>query len=148
MTKKLLFAGFILLAVTALVMAADAVSGKWTWEQAGRDGGPGRPQSITLKADGANLTGTVSGGMGGRMGGGAPGAGGPGAGGPPPETAISNGKVNGNTVTFEVTREFGGNTMTTKYEGVVAGTEMKLKITRTGQDGTPRTNEVTAKKAN
>jgi hypothetical protein len=144
MTKKLLFAGFLLLAIAGLVMAADAVSGKWTWEQAGRNGNPGRPQSVTLKASGATLTGAMAGGMGR---GGAPGAGAPGAGGPPPETAISNGKVNGNTVTFEVTRETPNGAMTTKYEGTVAGDEMKLKITRTGQDGTPQTTEVTAKRA-
>jgi hypothetical protein len=145
MTKKLLFVGFILLAVAGLVMAADAVTGKWAWETPGRNGGPARPQSVTLKADGANLTGTVAGGMGGRgMGGG---AGAPGAGGPPPETKISNGKVNGNTVTFEVTRETPNGAMTTKYEGTVAGDEMKLKVTRTGQDGTPQTTEVTAKRA-
>ena len=29
----------------------------------------------------------------------------------------------------------------------VSGDEMKLKITRTGQDGTPMTNEVTAKRS-
>ena len=34
-------------------------------------------------------------------------------------------------------REFNGNTMVTKYEGTVNGDELKLKITRTGQDGTP-----------
>lgn len=144
MTKKLLFAGILLLAVAALVMAADAVSGKWTWEQAGRNGGQARPQSVTLKVDGDKLTGTVSGGMGGRgMGGGgnAP------AGGPPAESPISNGKVNGNTVTFDVTRESPNGAMTTKYEGTVSGDEMKLKVTRTVQ-GEARTTDVTAKRSN
>jgi hypothetical protein len=40
-----------------------------------------------------------------------------------------------------------GNTMITKYEGVVSGDELKLKITRNGQDGTPMTNEVVAKRS-
>ena len=37
--------------------------------------------------------------------------------------------------------------MVQKYEGVLNGDELKLKITRTGQDGTPMTNEVVAKRA-
>jgi hypothetical protein len=40
----------------------------------------------------------------------------------------------------------GGQSMTTKYEGTVSGSELKLKITRDGQNG-PQTSEVTAKKA-
>ena len=44
-------------------------------------------------------------------------------------------------------REFNGNTMMTKYEGTVNGDEMKLKITRNGQDGTPMTTEVVAKRS-
>ena len=44
--------------------------------------------------------------------------------------------------------EFNGNTMVIKYEGVVNGDEIKLKITRNGQDGTPMTTDVVAKRAN
>jgi hypothetical protein len=65
----------------------------------------------------------------------------------PPPTEITDGKVDGNNVSFTVKREFNGNSMVTKYEGTVSGDEMKLKITRTGQDGTPMTNEVTAKRS-
>ena len=60
MTKKLLFVITILLVASFALMAAD-VSGKWTFEQPGRGGGPGRPVTITLKADGAKLTGSVPG---------------------------------------------------------------------------------------
>jgi hypothetical protein len=133
----------VLLVVAVVAMAADTITGKWTWEMAGRQGGTPRPQSVTLKADGATLTGTITGGMGGRGGGG----GGAAPAGPPPEQAISNGKIDGNKVTFDVVRETPNGTMTTKYEGTVNGDEMKLKITRTGQDGTPQTNEVTAKRS-
>jgi hypothetical protein len=131
MTKKLLFVMTILLVASFALMAAD-VSGKWTFEQPGRGGNPGRPVTITLKADGSTLTGTMP--AGGRGGGGDP-------------VAISDGKVDGNNVSFTVKREFNGNTMITKYEGTVNGDEMKLKITRTGQDGTPMTNEVVAKRS-
>jgi hypothetical protein len=134
MTKKLFFVMTILLVASCALMAAD-VSGKWTYEAPGRGGNPGRPTTITLKADGATLTGTV------------PGGGRPGDT-PPPPIEITDGKVDGNKISFTVKREFNGNTMVTKYEGVVSGDEIKLKITREGMDGTPVTNEVVAKRAN
>jgi len=49
-------------------------------------------------------------------------------------------------VSFTVKREMNGNTMVTKYEGTVNGDEMKLKITRDGQNG-PTTTDVVAKKS-
>jgi hypothetical protein len=132
MTKKLLFVMTILLVASFALMAAD-VSGKWTFEQPGRGGNPGRPVTITLKADGSTLTGTMPGG--GR--GGAPGD----------PIAISDGKIDGANISFTVKREMGGNTMIQKYEGVVSGDELKLKITRNGQDGAPVTTEVVAKRS-
>jgi hypothetical protein len=132
MTKKLLFVITIALVFAFAAMAADA-TGKWTFEQPGRGGGPGRPTTITLKQDGAKLTGSVPGfGRGGDN--------------PPPPSEIKDGKVDGDKVSFTVTREFNGNSMTTKYEGTISGDEMKLKITRDGQNG-PQTTEVTAKRS-
>jgi hypothetical protein len=138
MTKKLLIAGTILLAVALVALAADAVTGKWVFETQGRDGTP-RQTTLNLKADGAKLTGDVAGGMGGRGGGG---------GGAPEATPISNGKVDGNNVAFDVTRDMGGQSFTIKYEGVVSGSEMKLKITRPDFQGggAPVVSEATAKK--
>ena len=132
MTKKLLFVTTILLVVAFVAVAAD-VSGKWTFEAPGRGGNPGRPTTITLKADGMKLTGTV------------PGGGGKGA--PPTEVEITNGKVDGNNIYFEVKRSMGGNDVVFKYEGTLDGDTMKLKITRPGQDGSPVTTEATAKRA-
>jgi hypothetical protein len=148
MTKKLLFAGMILLVVAFVVLAADSVTGKWGYEMAGRNGGPGRPVTLDLTANGATLTGTVTGmGGGGRgMGGG---GGAPGGGAPPAPTPqpISNGKVDGNNITFDVSREGPNGAMVTKYVGVVAGSELKLKVTAPGRGGgDPVTTEVTAKK--
>jgi hypothetical protein len=131
MTKKLLFVTTILLVVAIAAFAAD-VSGKWTYEQPGRGGGPGRPVTITLKQDGSKLTGSVPG-----MGRGDN---------PPPPTEITNGRVEGDKVSFEVVREFNGNKMVSKYEGTVSGDEMKLKVTRDTQNG-PVTNDVTAKRS-
>ena len=132
MTKKLLFVLTILLVASFALMAAD-VSGKWTFEQPGRGGNPGRPVTITLKADGSTLTGTMpAGGRGGA---------------PADPIAITDGKIDGNNISFTVKRDMNGTTMVTKYDGVVAGDELKLKITRTGQDGTPTTTEVVAKRS-
>ena len=133
MTKKLLFVVTIALVFVFAAMAAD-VTGKWTFEQPGRGGNPGRPVTITLKQDGAKLTGSVPGmGRGGDN--------------PPPPTEITDGKVDGNNVSFTVKRTTPNGDFVTKYEGTVNGDEMKLKITRTGQDGTPMTNEVVAKRS-
>jgi hypothetical protein len=130
MTKKLFFVITILLVASCALLAAD-VSGKWTYEQPGRGGGPGRPVTITLKQDGAKLTGSVPGYSRG--------------GGEVPATEITDGKVDGNNVSFTVKREFNGNTMVQKFEGTADGDTMKLKITRDTQNG-PMTNEVTAKR--
>jgi hypothetical protein len=53
------------------------------------------------------------------------------------EVPISNGKIDGNNIAFEVTREIMGNSRTTKYEGVLSGSDLKIKIIQ---------QEVTAKK--
>lgn len=155
MTKKLLFVSAVLLAMVFAAVAADSITGKWTFEQpmmgrGGPGGGPGGPGggapgggnmpprivTLDLKANGAALTGTIL--QPGRPGGDAP-----------APTEIKNGKVDGNKITFDVTRESQMGAMTTKYEGTVSGAEMKLKITRPGfQGGDPVTSEATAKKAN
>jgi hypothetical protein len=143
MTKKLLFVGTILLVVVCVAMAADAITGKWTMSQEGRNGGPARVTTFDLKADGSTLTGTVLAPMGGRGGGGGGAA--PAA---PTPTAISNGKVNGSTITFDVTRDMGGQSMTTKYEGTVNGDTLHLKITRPDMGNGPQPpTEADAKRA-
>ncbi|MGA3015589.1 MAG: hypothetical protein ABSF62_00625 [Bryobacteraceae bacterium] len=144
MTKKLLFVTTLLLVVAFVAFAAD-VTGKWTYEMAGRNGGPGRPTTITLKQDGTKLTGSIPAMMGGRRGGG----GGGDTAAPPPDQEISNGKVDGNKIYFEVKRTTQNGDMVTKYEGTLDGDSLKLKITRPamgGQDAPPPT-EVVAKRA-
>jgi hypothetical protein len=134
MTKKLLLVATILLVVTFVAFAAD-VSGKWTYQQPGRGGGDPVPVTITLKADGAKLTGSV------------PGFGRGGGGGTPSE--ISNGKVTGDSIYFEVKRAGrDGNEMIIKYEGTLSGDDLKLKITRPAFGGgdAPPPMEVTAKR--
>jgi len=98
---------------TLTMMAADA-TGKWTAEMQGRNG---NTQTVTmnLKADGNALTGTVSGRMG--------------------DTDISNGKVDGDNVTFDVVREFNGNKMTQHYAGTLDGDTIHFTIKMEGGMG-------------
>ena len=110
----------LLLSVAAY--AAD-VTGKWTAEVAGRNGQT-RTQNFTFNADGAKLTGTL--------------------GGPQGDTAIADGKIDGDNISFTVTREFNGNSMKLSYTGAVSGDEIKMKQTREGAD---RVQEFTAKRA-
>jgi len=128
MTKKLLFVT-ILLALAFTLLAAD-VNGKWTFEQQGRGGNP-VTVTLTLKAEGSQLTGTVSRpGRDGNM-----------------ETPITDGKIDGNNISFKTSMSYGGNSFTTDYSGTVSGDEIKLKVTRPGRDGNTMTSEVTAKRA-
>jgi hypothetical protein len=128
MTKKLLFVVAILCALTLAVYAAD-VSGKWTWEQAGRQGGNPTTSTLVLKVDGNTLTGSLDAGRGG-------------------PSDISNGTVNGNTITFDVKREFNGNTMSTSYKGTLDGDTLTIEYTRPGRGGgEPTPVKVTAKRA-
>ncbi|HMD49357.1 MAG TPA: hypothetical protein VKG79_09680 [Bryobacteraceae bacterium] len=117
--KLYTFLAGLLLAMVAL--AADP-SGKWTYETLGRNG----PQTVTLtlKASGDALTGSVSGGRGGPV-------------------DISDGKVSGDDISFNVVREFNGNSITQKYKGKVSADSIELTIE--GGRGGPVT--VTAKKS-
>jgi hypothetical protein len=135
MTKKLLFVTTILLVVALAAFAAD-VTGKWTYQRPGRNGGDPTPVTITLKADGATLTGSTPG-MGGR------------GGAAPADTPITNGKVTGDKIYFEVARpgRNGGDPTITKYEGTVSGDTLNLKITQPGRGGgDPTTTEFVAKR--
>ncbi|MGD0500386.1 MAG: hypothetical protein ABSC23_18345 [Bryobacteraceae bacterium] len=133
MTKKVVLAGMVLLVVALVALAADAVTGKWVYQQPGRGGGDPVQVTLDLKADGANLTGSV---LMPAFGGGAP-----------APIAISNGKADGNNISFDVVREYNGNSMKSSYKGVVSGSDMKLSVTRMGRDGTPTTTDFAAKKS-
>jgi hypothetical protein len=111
------------LLVVSLCLAAAAadISGKWTAQVPGRQGV--RDTTFVLKADGDKLTGTMN--VEGQ------------------ETPLVNGKVAGDTITFETTVERGGNTIKQTYTGKMAGNEIQFK--REGGRGPAR--EFTAKRA-
>ena len=108
-----------LLCAATLAHAADA-NGKWSWVSPGRNGGPDRTNTLTLKVEGSKLSGNV---------------GAPNREGKVTETAIADGKLDGDAVTFSVTREFNGNSFTAKYNGKVAADEItgKIETTRNGE---------------
>ena len=121
MTKTRLFVVFGVLAIALAAWAAD-VSGVWVADVPGREGQT-RQMTFTFKADGESLTGTVGTARG--------------------ETPISDGKVSGDDISFAVKMEFGGNSMTMQYKGVVSGDQIKFTSQREGAD---RTREFLAKR--
>lgn len=103
--KKLISLCALFALTTVMALAAD-VTGTWKGEAPAN--GKGGPPNFTFKQAGETLTGSTTGRGG--------------------ETAISNGKVDGDKVSFEVSREMGGNTVVIKYSGTVEGTTMKLTM--------------------
>jgi hypothetical protein len=101
--KILLIGAVVLLALTA-AYAAD-ITGKWVAEMQGRNGPT--QTTFTFKVDGAKLTGTMQG-----------------AQGEPAE--ITEGKVDGDNISFVVVRNMGGNEMKITYKGKVSGDEFKF----------------------
>ncbi len=94
------------------VALAAGVDGKWVGQIPGRDGAM-QETVITLKAEGEKLTGTITGRGG--------------------ETAISDGTIKGDDVSFKVVREFNGNKFTMAYKGKLAGDEIKFTRTFEGE---------------
>ena len=130
------------LALTALVFALGSVTalaadfnGKWSADIPGRNGNTQTTTfTFTVDATAMTVTGTVSGRMG--------------------DTPITNGKVTADTITFDVVRNFNGNSITMSYSGKADGDT--IKFTRTfsgggmgggGNGGPPSPQEFTAKRA-
>lgn len=115
-----------LLAMLPMFLATPVqaqVTGDWTitYSQMGRQGGAAREVSmdITFQQDETEVTGTTMMAMGGR--GGA-------AGGTPPapqEVAISDGKMEGNELTFTINRGMGERTISMVFTGTVDGAAME-----------------------
>jgi len=105
MKARVLLIGMIsLLALLATAWAAD-VAGKWVAQVPGRQGAM-TENTFNFKVDGAALTGTLTT--------------------PQGETALSDGKVSGDDISFTVVRKFGENEMKILYKGKVAGDEIKF----------------------
>ena len=99
-----------LLTLAALVLAVPAfcADATGTWKGSVETPNGARETTIKLKAEGAKLTGTVSGRQ--------------------SDSEIKDGKVDGDNVSFSVVRNFGGNEITMKYTGKLAGDEIKFHV--------------------
>jgi hypothetical protein len=106
MRNRFIFVFTLLLAFAIVASAAD-VAGKWTAQVPSRSG-QARETTFNFKVAGDKLTGTMSGYQG-------------------QEIAISDGKVSGDTLSFTITMERGGNTMKQTYTGKVVGDEIQFK---------------------
>jgi hypothetical protein len=109
-----------LLGAFAITAFGADVTGKWMAQVPGRNGN--QETTFTLMQSGSSVTGTV-----GTQNG---------------EREISEGKVDGDNITFVVSFEARGNTIKQEYKGTVAGDE--IKFSRSGGRGNPI--EFTAKK--
>jgi hypothetical protein len=107
--KRVLRGALLAVIFTLAAFAAD-VTGTWAGQMAGPDGA-GFQISFNFKQDGMKLTGTVAGPQGDPI-------------------EISDGKVDGDKVTFNVS--FNG--MTIRHEGTIAGDEIKLNSKADGGD--------------
>jgi hypothetical protein len=112
----------VLVALFALTASAADITGTWKASLETQNGT--FESTFVFKVDGAKLTGTVSSQQGGEM-------------------PIAEGKIDGDNISFVVSREYNGNAFKMNYKGKVTGNEMKLTIEIPNSD---RTFEMTAKK--
>lgn len=118
--KRIVLAIMAVLCLSFVALAAD-VTGKWTAEVPGRNGT--QTQTYTLKSSGDKVEGSVTTQRG--------------------ETPIANGKLDGDTLTFDVSRAGrDGATMTQKYTGKVKGDSIDFTV-----EGGRGPQTFTAKKA-
>ena len=97
----------------SIACLAAPVDGKWTAQVQGRQGT--QTQTLTLKSNGAALTGSLDTGRG--------------------ATDIAEGKISGSDVSFKVTRQGRNGNTTTTYAGKLDGDDLKLTGTREGGGG-------------
>jgi hypothetical protein len=125
MRRTLGFLAVLLIGLTTTALAADA-TGTWTWTV--ERGGQTFTNTLKLKQDGEKLTGTISGRNN-------------------TEIAIENGKVSGEEVSFQVTREFNNNKFVQQYRGKVSGDTIKGQVEFENRDGEKVTRDWEAKKS-
>jgi hypothetical protein len=119
---KVLFALLALCAVTAL--AAD-ISGNWKATAEGPQGQMER--TFTFKVDGNKVTGESTSAMMGK-------------------SPISEGKIEGDTISFVLTGKFGDQEVKLNYKGKISGNEIKFTSEMAGGDGGGQAIQWTAKK--
>ena len=127
MKSILRFAACLALTLALHASAEDKkldLNGTWKSSYTNQNG-QARETVFKLKAEGEKLTGTVSGRNN--------------------DTAIEEGKIKGEDVSFQVTREFNGNKMVIKYSGKVSGDTITGK-SESQRDGQPTSRDWVAKR--
>jgi hypothetical protein len=94
----------MLFAIASVAVAQSKIDGNWEMSMQGRQGNT-MTQTLTLKADGDKLTGSIKGQRG--------------------ETPISDGKVDGDKISFTVTRQTPNGEFKATYNGTVEGDAIK-----------------------
>ena len=110
--RVVILSAVMVLAAITLGLAAG-VDGKWVAQVPGQ-GGQTREVTFNFKAEGAKLTGTVSGRQG--------------------DTPISDGTIKGDDISFTQSFEMQGNSIKLTYTGKVSGDEIKMTRKREGSD--------------
>jgi len=105
---------FMLLAALAITAAAADISGNWKATAEGPNGAMER--TFTFKVDGNKVTGESTSSMMGK-------------------SEISEGKIEGDTVTFVLTGKFGDQEVKLNYKGKISGNEIKFTSEMAGGGG-------------
>ena len=111
-----------LLLLTAVSGYAADIDGKWKGQLPGRDGNM-REISFDFKANGTNLSGSMQGFRG--------------------DVPISEGKIENGAIQFKVALNMGGSAMVMNYQGILSGSELKMKM---ASENSPRSVEFQLKK--
>jgi len=115
--KNRILSVLALVAVSVFTLAAADASGKWTAETPGRDGAT-MTSTFDLKATGTKLTGTMANQRG--------------------ETAITDGKMDGDNISFTVVMKMGDNERKLNFKGVLSGDTIKFTRTMEGTERPPQ----------
>jgi hypothetical protein len=109
--KKYIFAGGASATLLSMVLLAAEIDGKYVLESQGPNGK--QTQTLTLKADGGKLTGSMDN-QGTVVDG---------------KVNISEGTIDGSKVAFTVVRDMNGIQITRNFSGTLEGAELKLTAT-------------------
>ena len=120
--------------LTAMAHAQGAAvnpTGTWTWSNPGRNGGPARTNTLVLKYSGSAVTGTATVPV--RVGG-------------TTNLDISEGKLAGDQISFNIVRENNGNSATNSFAGAVTADSITGTIS-SERDGEKRSRKWEAKRS-
>ncbi|MEP7351917.1 MAG: hypothetical protein ABI824_01665 [Acidobacteriota bacterium] len=115
--KRYIFASGIAATLLSMVLLAADIDGKYVLESQGQNGK--QTQTLTVKAEGGKLTGTMEN-QGTQVDG---------------KVNIADGTIEGSKVGFTVVRDMNGQQITRKFSGTLAGAELKLTVETVGGAG-------------